>query len=108
MASLVNAALGAIVATAFWTLLGYAVSRHLFPRVLAIGAAPVLGWAVHSAVTLPLLALIGFSPLAVVCIGAFCFVVSGCSLMARAANDAEPLLMAPAWTYAAAALLALD
>ena len=91
MASLVNAALGAIVATAFWTLLGYAVSRHLFPRVLAIGAAPVLGWAVHSAVTLPLLALIGFSPLAVVGIGAFCFVVSGCSLMARATNDAEPL-----------------
>ena len=107
MSSLVNAALGAIVATAFWTLLGYAVSRHLFPRVLAIGAAPVLGWTVHSAVTLPLLALIGFSPLAVVGIGAFCFVVSGCSLMARATNDAEPLLMAPVWTYAAAALLAL-
>ena len=39
MASLVNAALGAITAAAFWTLLGYAVSRRVFPRPLALGAA---------------------------------------------------------------------
>ncbi|HEY6258483.1 MAG TPA: hypothetical protein VIY51_22090 [Xanthobacteraceae bacterium] len=108
MASFVNAALGAMVATAFWTLLGLAISRHLLPRPLAIGAAPVLGWAVHSAVTLPLLILIGFSPLAVIGIGALCGAVSGGSLMARAAsNDAEPASKVPAWAFAAAALLAL-
>ena len=54
MASPVNAALCALIATAFWTWLGYALGRHLFPRVLAIGAAPVIGWAVHSAAMLPI------------------------------------------------------
>ena len=41
MASPVNAALCALIATAFWALLGYALGRHLLPRVLAIGAAAV-------------------------------------------------------------------
>lgn len=43
MASLVNAVLCVMVGTAFWTLLGYALARLLFSRVLAIGAAPVMG-----------------------------------------------------------------
>jgi hypothetical protein len=86
MASLVNAALGAIAAAAFWILLGYAVSRRVFPLALALGAAAALGWAVHSAATLPLLTLIGFSPLAVAGTGALCAIAAGASLMARAAE----------------------
>jgi len=45
MASPVNAALCALLATGFCSLLGYALSRHLLPRALAVGAAPVMGWA---------------------------------------------------------------
>ena len=44
MASPVNALVCALIATAFWSLLGYALGRRLVPRVLAIGAAPVVGW----------------------------------------------------------------
>ena len=43
MASSLNAVLAGLVATALWTLLGYALGRHLLPRALAAGAAPVLG-----------------------------------------------------------------
>ena len=49
MASPVNALVCALIATAFWSLLGYALGSRLVPRVLAIGAAPVIGWSVHSA-----------------------------------------------------------
>jgi hypothetical protein len=108
MASPVNAALCAMVATAFWTLLGYAIARHLFPRALAIGAAAVLGWAVHSAATLPILVVVGFSPIAVVSVSALCVVMSGGSMLAHAAKrDAEQAPTVPAWAYAAAAVLAL-
>ncbi len=79
-----------------------------FPRPLALGAAPALGWAVHSAATLPLLTLIGFSPLAVAGTGALCVIAAGVSLTARAAEPAaEPASRVPAWSWVAAALLAL-
>ena len=108
MASPINAALCALVATAFWSLLGYAISRHLLPRAPAVGAAPVIGWAVHSAVTLPLFELIGFSRLAVVAVAVLCAVAAGVSLRARAANgDDEAAPTIPAWAFLAAAMLAL-
>jgi len=62
MASPSTAALCALIATAFWTLLGYALAKHLLPRALALGAAAVTGWAAHSAVALPVYPLLGFSP----------------------------------------------
>jgi hypothetical protein len=111
MASLVNAALCALVATAFWSLPGYALGRHLLPRPLAMGAAPVLGWAALSAATLPVFYLIGFSPMAVIGVAALCVVASGLSLFRPAPEiDANPAPLAPAWitaAVAAAALLAL-
>jgi hypothetical protein len=107
MASPVNAALCALLATAFWSFLGYALSRHLWPRVLAIGAAPVMGWAVHSAATLPIFCLIGFSPLAVVAVAALCVAVSVAALMLAADGAAEATPAIPWWALAAAAALAL-
>ncbi len=107
MASPVNAALCALVATAFWTLLGYALARHMLPRVLAIGTAPVMGWAVHSAATLPIFVLIGFSPVAVVAVAALCVIISGAALAGAANSDAEHAATIPVWAYAAAAVLAL-
>ncbi len=108
MASPVNAILCALIATTFWTFLGYALARHLFPRVVALGAAAVIGWAVHSAATLPIYDWIGFSPIAVVALGALCILVSGLSLSLPAPeSEAEGALAIPAWAFAAAAVLAL-
>jgi hypothetical protein len=107
MASPVNAALCALVAAAFWSLLGYALARHLLPRVLAIGTAPIMGWAVHSAATLPLFGLIGFSPVTVVAVAALCIVASGATLMRAASSDAEHGATIPMWAFAGAAVLAL-
>jgi hypothetical protein len=107
MASPVSAALCALLATAFWSLLGYALTRHLLPRALAIGAAPVTGWAVHSAATLPVFLLIGFSPLAVVAVAALCVAVSVATLKLAADGDAEAAPVIPWWAFVAAAALAL-
>jgi len=107
MASPVNAALCALLAAGFWSLLGYALSRHLLPRVLAMGAAPVVGWAAHSAATLPIFFLIGFSPLAVVVGAALCIAVSVASLRLAAISDAEVAPAIPWWAFVAAAVLAL-
>jgi hypothetical protein len=108
MASPVNALLCALIATAFWTLLGFALSRHLLPRVLALGAAAVIGWAAHSAVTLPIYVWIGLSPITVVAIGALCILASGFSLSLRVSEGGEeggPGI--PLWAFAAAGILAL-
>ena len=87
MASPVNAALCALLATAFFTVLGYALARHVLPRALALGAAPVLGWAVFSAATLPILTAIGFSALAVAGVAAVCLAVAGGSLLLQPGPD---------------------
>src|SRR5580700_9407409 len=107
MASPVNAALCALLATAFWSFLGYALTRHLLPRALGIGAAPVTGWAVHSAATLPIFFLIGFSPLAVVALAALCVAISVATLRLAADGDAEAAPAIPWWAFVAAAALAL-
>ena len=112
MASPLNAALCALLAAAFWTLLGFALGRRLLPRALARGAAPVIGWAVHSAVMLPIYTWIGpwigFSPIAVLSAGALCVLASGLALSAGAPqSQAEDAADIPAWAFAAAAVLAL-
>src|SRR6516165_3018819 len=105
MASPVNALLCALIAAAFWTLLGLALARHLLPRALALGAAAVIGWAAHSAAMLPIFIWIGLSPVTVVASGALCILVSGFSLSSHAADsDGESTLGLPLWAFAAAAL----
>ncbi|HEY2528690.1 MAG TPA: hypothetical protein VGJ20_12210 [Xanthobacteraceae bacterium] len=108
MASPVNAAVCAILAAAFFTLLGYALGRHLFSRALAIGAAPVLGWAVHSAAAVLIFFLIGFSPIAVAIVAVLCGVLAALSLVALPlANGDKGVATIPTFAYGAAALLAL-
>ena len=108
MASFVNAALCAMIAAAFWSLLGYALGRHLLPRTLAVGAAPVLGWALHSAVALPVFFLIGFSPSRVLAVDAVCIAAAAASFVLRPRSPDGPEAPAvPVWDYATAALLAL-
>src|SRR5271163_2432035 len=101
MASPVNALVCALIATAFWPLLGYALGRRLLPHVLAIGAAPVIGWAVHSAVILPIYLLFGFSPFLVAGVGAVCVLVAGFSLsQPNSAGETELALTIPVWAFA--------
>jgi hypothetical protein len=107
MASPLNAALCALAATALWFLLGYALSRRLLPGALATGAAPVVGWAVHSAVALPLFTLTGFTA-PVVVVAAVVFAIAAVVSLKRAAkNETEILPTIPLWAFATAAVLAL-
>ncbi len=108
MASFVNAVLCALLAAAFLTVLGYGVARRVLPRPLAAGAAPVIGWAVFSAATLPILTVAGFNALTVTFAGLL-FLVGGAGLMAlrRGARDDAAAPSVPLWSYLAAALLAL-
>ena len=109
MASSVNAMLCALLAAAFWPVLGYSITRHILPRGLAAGAGPVVGWAVFSAATLPILTLIGFTTSTVVVAGVLCLLGSFFLLAMRRrqevqAADAGPAI--PPWAFAAAAILA--
>jgi hypothetical protein len=108
MASPLNAVLCALIGTAFWTVLGYAIARRLLPRVLAIGAAPVTGWAVFSAATLPILTLLGFSARGVVSLAALCLVIAGVWLLRRPPGTAsKPEVSVKPWWFAAAGVIAL-
>jgi hypothetical protein len=108
MASPVNALICALIATAFWSLVGYALGCRFVPRVLAIGAAPVIVWSVHSAATLPIHLLFGFSPSLVAGIAAVCVLVAGFSLsQPRPAEETKPARTIPVWAFAAAAAIAL-
>jgi hypothetical protein len=108
MASPLNAVLCALIGTAFWTVFGYAIARHLLPRVLAIGAAPVTGWAVFSAATLPILTLIAFSARAVASVAALCLVIGGVWLLRRPPRMASKLeIGVKPWWFAAAGVVAL-
>jgi hypothetical protein len=106
MASSFNAALCGLLAAAFYTVLGAGITRQMLPRGLAAGAAPLVGWAVFSAATLPILTTIGFTAPTATVIGALCLLGGSCLLMMRRQEeDAAPAI--PPWSYAAAAILAL-
>src|SRR4029077_6165907 len=108
MASPVNALVCALIATAFWSLLGYALGSRLIPRVVAIGAAPVIGWSVHSAATLPIYLFFEFSPFVVAGLGAVCVLIAGFSLsQPRSAGEIEPAQTIPVLAFACAAVVAL-
>src|SRR2546429_9995023 len=106
MASSANAALCAVVAAIFWTGLGFAIARILLPRVLAVGAAPVTGWAIHSALALPILALTGFSAILVVSLAVFATIGGGLLLLVGR-NEDKDMASIPVWAFVAAAVLAL-
>jgi len=108
MASLSNATVCALIATSFYWLIGYALARRLVPRVLALGAGPVIGWSVHSAATLPIYLLFGFSPLVVIGIGSGCILVVGLLLLQPSpASEVEPSPRVPVWGFVTAGVLAL-
>jgi hypothetical protein len=105
MASPINAVLCALVGAAFWSTLGYAIARRLLPRVLALGAAPVIGWAVFSAAALPILNLIGFSALTVIALAALGLLLAGLGLRHMPAAPGQPTHLK--WLVAAAIVAAI-
>ena len=110
MATPINAVLCALVGAAFWSVLGFAIARHLLPRVLALGAAPVIGWAVFSAASLPVLSLIGFSILTEIGLAALGLLFAGLCLRRPSAAPSAPTDLKPWWLVVAAiaaAILAL-
>src|SRR6266568_2752741 len=106
MASSANAALCAVVAAVFWTGLGFAIARLLLPRALAIGMAPIAGWAIHSAFALPILTLTGFSAISVVSLAILAAIGGGFLLLVGGSKD-EGKESIPVWAFVAAAVLAL-
>ena len=107
MASPINAVLCALVGAAFYSAFGYAIARQLLPRILALGAAPVIGWAVFSAASLPILSLVGFSAFAVIGLAALGLVLAGISLWWPPAAPNLTTDLKPWWLGAAAIAAAI-
>jgi hypothetical protein len=108
MASPSNAIVCALIATSFWSLFGYALARRLVPHVLAVGAGPVIGWSVHSALTLPIYLVFGFSIFAVISVGGVCIIVAGFLLLQPSAtSDTDGTQTIPISGFVLAAILAL-
>jgi hypothetical protein len=107
MASTLHSAIGAAAAILFWTCVGLFITRRLLPA-LALPLAPVIGWAVHGAVALPVFFVLPFSPANVVAVaGAILLAAvaaSGATTRSVATRDVLPV---PAWAYGLAGLLAL-
>lgn len=90
----------------FWGIVGFAFSRRLAPRPLAVPLAPALGWAVHSALALPVYRILGFTP----------WIVAICSVAALGGalwslrstpSDSNSGARVPHWAYGLAAVIAV-
>jgi hypothetical protein len=108
MPSTLNVLWAASAALLFWTLAGWPVARRIAPGGMALPIAPALGWALHSAATLPVLLLIGFYPLKVFAVSALVLIASLTALLVqRDDRDGNDTVRVPLWAVAGAVLLAL-
>jgi hypothetical protein len=99
MPSILGVAPAALLAVLFWTALGLPLARRLMPGGLAAAVAPALGWAVYSAVALPLLTLAGVSAASVWLLAAVCLALS--VAFRRGGIAGAPDLPRAAWLAAA-------
>src|SRR6516165_785266 len=100
MASTLYAAIGAPVALLFWTSLGLAITRRVVPA-LALPMAPVVSWAVHSAIALPIFFILAFSAMHVTAVAGVTFLAAVAIWLANARADAIATTVPP-WAYALA------
>jgi hypothetical protein len=108
MATISGAVLCAVVATLFWTCLGFALTRRLVPGRLALPLAPAIGFAVHSAVALPVFFLVPFTPAAIAAVAMLVFVAAFIASSRIVPPPAEKGLgWFPGWSYGLAVLLAM-
>ncbi len=95
-----------IAALIFWAVIGLPIARRVAPPNLALPMAPALGWAVHSALALPLYRFIGFTGGTVASCSLAVFIVA-LPFAVRAATDALRARNVSLWAYGLAALLAI-
>jgi hypothetical protein len=107
MPSTIHVAICAVAALAYWGTVGFVLSRRLAPAPLALALAPVLGWACHSALTLPLYRFLGFTEWTV-SIVSLVILGAACLLLLSPASDEErdSDIRVPFWAYGLAAALA--
>ena len=110
MASIGNVILGSAAALLVWTCIGVAVARAVLPqRALWWPVAPALGWAVHSAATLPLFMLVGFNRITVMIVTVLSVAAAAYALwrQPRLGRDKETAGV-PLWAWIGALVLALS
>jgi hypothetical protein len=111
MVSITNVILCAAAALLLWTIIGLAVARAVLPeRALAWPVAPVLGWAVHSAATLPLFMLIGFNRTTVSIVTVLSLAAGAYALWRQQRglpNHDKDQVTVPLWAWLGALILAL-
>lgn len=91
----------------FWTATGFSLSRWLAPPALAFAIAPAFGWAVHSALALPLHRALGFTPGIVEFSSFTALVTVGLSFrLSTPVDDRTPAARIPVLAYGLAATLA--
>jgi len=105
MASTLHAAIGAALALMFWTSLGLTIGRRVVPA-LALPMAPLVGWAVHGAIALPIFFVLPLSAMHVTTVAGVMLVAAVAIWLASARADEIASRVSP-WAYAMAALLAL-
>ncbi|MFZ0073037.1 MAG: hypothetical protein WAK85_17330, partial [Xanthobacteraceae bacterium] len=107
MVSLLNVSLCAALAVLFWSCLGFALAQRLLPRAVMLPVAPVLGWAVQNAASLPIFLLAGFSTTLVVALALLALAAGIYAISAQRRAFGGPSVEMPAWAYGLAALLAV-
>jgi hypothetical protein len=103
MASTANALICAGLALVLYACIGLPLAMRVAPRPLATMLAPALGWAVHSAVALPLFFMIGMSRPTVIAVFAVPAVAALVTLWMSRSIIAE---RTPRWPLVAALLMA--
>ena len=108
MATISGAVLSAAVATLFWSCLGFALTRRLVPARLALPFAPAVGFAVHSALALPVFAFLPFTPTAIAAVAMLVLAaaVVASSRIVPPPGETQPMGF-PGWSYGLAAVLAM-
>lgn len=109
MASPLNALICAALALGLWSCIGFSISSRLFPSSLALPVAPIVGWAVHSVVVLPLMFCTGMAKAVVLCVAALSAITAIVVIMrrpSRTGDDADDHIRLPFWAIAGAAILA--
>src|SRR5687768_12857292 len=110
MASTINVILGTAAALVLWTVIGLAVARAVLPqRALHGPVAPALGWAVHSAATLPLFMFAGFNRLTVTIVTLLSLAAAGYALWRQSGltERDKGAITVPAWAWIGALILTL-
>lgn len=105
MASSANVILCAAAAVLIWTCVGLAIACQVPPlKTIAWPLAPALGWAVHSAVVLPVFMLVGFSRIAVavVTVGSL---AASLFLLLRERGSRDGAGGVPLWAWIGAAIV---